>query len=145
MHDMLNICCKIANELDLKFNGKKSIVMRIGNRCNMQCNELLLDGTVLPFVDELKYLGVIIRKSLKFSRSLSSSKIKFYRSFNSIYSKVPGAPEDVLIHLFKSFCLPIITYACEALIPTRADLKVLDKLVTSAFNKIFKSFDCSII
>ena len=145
MQDMLNICCKVANELDLKFNEKKSVVMRIGNRCNMQCNELLLDGTVLPFVEELKYLGVIIRKSLKFSRSLSSSKIKFYRSFNSIYSKVPGAPEDVLIQLFKSFCLPIITYACEALIPTRADLKVLDKLITSAFNKIFKSFDCSII
>src|SRR2546425_10575598 len=65
MQSMLNICCKVANELDLKFNGKKSVVMRIGNRCNMQCNELLLDCTVLPSVEELKYLGVIIRKSLK--------------------------------------------------------------------------------
>src|SRR3989442_8944227 len=25
MQDMLNICCKVANELDLKFNGKKSV------------------------------------------------------------------------------------------------------------------------
>ena len=145
MQEMLDICSNVANVLDLRFNGKKSVIMRIGKRCNFSCSNLLLDGVVLPFVDELKYLGVNIRKGCNFSRSMCSAKIKFYRSFNAIYSKISSASEEVLVHLFKSFCLPVITYACEALFPVSSDLKALDKLVSSAFNKIFHSFDCDII
>ena len=142
---MLCICNEVAVRLDLKFNAKKSCILRVGKRFNVTCSNLLLDNIVLPVVEEVKYLGVTIRKGLNFSRSLSSSKIKFYRSFNAVYSKAFFAPEEVLVNLFKFYCLPIITYACEALPPSKSELKILDKLISTAFSKIFHTFDKEVI
>ena len=145
MQNMLCICDVVAKRLDLKFNVNKSSVMRIGKRCMIKCSDLLLNGVVVPFVEEIKYLGIYIRKSMNFLRSFSLAKISFFRSFNSIYSKASRASEDVLVNLFNSYCLPIITYACEAIFPSRSELKILDKLVVTAFNKIFHSFDSNVI
>ena len=99
MQVMLDICSHIACYLDLKFNTKKSVVMRIGKRYKCKCSPLLLDGIALPVVEECKYLGVILREGSRFSRSFSAAKIKFYRSFNAIYSKAFFASEEVLINL----------------------------------------------
>ena len=145
MQNMLCICNDVAMLLDLKFNVKKSSVLRIGNRCMAKCSDLRLNGVIVPFVEEIKYLGIYIRKSTKFLRSMSLAKIKFFRCFNSIYSKASRAGEDVLVNLFNSYCLPLLTYACEAIFPTRSELRMLDKLVTTVFNKIFHSFDSSVI
>ena len=145
MQNMLCICDVVAKRLDLKFNANKSSVMRIGKRCMIKCSDLLLNGVVVPFVEEIKYLGVYIRKSLTFLRSFSLAKISFFRSFNSIYSKASRAGEDVLVNLFKSYCLPILTYACEAIFPSKSELKIFDKLIVTVFNKIFHSFDSSVI
>ena len=145
MQNMLCICDVVAKRLDLKFNANKSSVMRIGKRCMIKCSDLLVNGVVVPFVEEIKYLGVYIRKSLTFFRSFSLAKISFFRSFNSIYSKASRAGEDVLVNLFKSYCVPILTYACEAIFPSRSELKIFDKLIVTVFNKIFHSFDSSVI
>lgn len=142
---MLCICNEVAKRLDLKFNVKKSCAMRIGKRFNINCSNLLLGNTILPFVEEIKYLGVTVRKGSNFSRSLCSTKIKFYRSFNAVYCKAYYASEEVLVNLFRSYCLPIITYACEALFPSKPELKSLDKLISNAFSKIFHTFDSVVI
>ena len=135
MQVMLDICSHIACYLDLKFNTKKSVVMRIGKRYKCKCSPLLLDGIALPVVEECKYLGVILREGSRFSRSFSAAKIKFYRSFNAIYSKAFFASEEVLINLLNSFCLPLVTFACEAVWPSHSDVKILDKLISVAFQK----------
>ena len=145
MQLMLNICSHVSKYLDLKFNAKKSACMRIGKRCNVKCSKLLLDGVELPCAEEINYLGITIMKGVKFGRSFCATKIKFYRSFNAIYSKASFACEDVLINLFRAYCLPIITYACEAVVPSRTDGRSLDKLVCLAFNKNFHTFDNGVI
>jgi len=48
---------------------------------------LLLDGQIVPFVEEIKYLGIFIKNGSTFKRSFCTAKIKFYRCFNAIYSK----------------------------------------------------------
>ena len=145
MQSMLNTCSKISEQLDLKFNVKKSAVLRIGRRYDLKCNSLLLDGQVVSFVDEIKYLGIYIRSGLAFNRSFCSSKIKFYRCFNAIYSKASFASEEVLINLFRCYCLPIITYACESVYPSKTDIKSLNKLITTVFYRIFHTFDSDVI
>src|SRR3989442_6239013 len=145
MQSMLNICSYVSKCLDLKFNVKKSSCMRIGKRFNIKCSKLLLDGVELPFVDEINYLGISIRNGTNFNRSFCATKAKFYRCFNAIYSKASFACEDVLVNLFRAFCLPIITYACEAVMPSKTDGKSIDKLVFLAFSKIFHTFDNDVI
>ena len=142
---MLNICSKQAECLDLKFNVVKSAMMRIGNRFNTKCCDVILDGQILPYVDEIKYLGIFIKKGRCFNRSFSSSKIKFYRCFNAIYSKASYASEDVIINLFKSYCLPVFTYACESVFPNKSDANSLNKLISTAFYKIFRTYDINVI
>lgn len=77
MQEMLNICSKVASNLDLKFNVAKSMVLRIGDRCNEPCAKLFLQGTELCYVKELKYLGVYIICGRTFKCSFSSAKLKF--------------------------------------------------------------------
>jgi len=145
MQAMLDICSRQSKHLDLQFNVVKSVVMRIGNRCNSKCCDVLLDDKKLPYVDEIKYLGIVIKKGRCFDRSFSSVKVKFFRCFNAIYSKSSYASEDVIINLFKSYCLPLVTYACEAITPNRAEIKSLNKLISIAFYKIFHTFDNDVI
>ena len=141
MQSMLDTCSSQSKCLDLKFNVVKSVVSRIGKRYNSKCCDLILEGQVLPSVDEVKYLGICIKKGKSFDRSFSAMKIKFYRCFNAIYSKAAHASEEVIVSLFKSYCLPIITYACEAVSPSKADFKSLNKLISIVFYKIFHSYD----
>jgi len=77
-------------------------MMRIGIHCNIKCCDVLLDDKILPFIDEIKYLGIVINKGRCFDRSFSSVKVKFFRCFNAIYSKSSYASEEVIINLFKS-------------------------------------------
>ena len=99
MQNMLDICSIVSKTLDLKFNVKKSAVLRVGKRFNVKCCNLLLDSQVIPCAEEIKYLDIIIKSETVFNRSFSSAKIKFYRCFNAIYSKASFASEDILVNL----------------------------------------------
>src|SRR3989442_1011636 len=145
MESILEFCTAVSKSIDLKFNVKKSSVIRIGKRCNINCSTLLLDGNVVSYVDETKYLGIIIKKGITFCRSWCAGKIKFYRCFNAIYSKANFASEDILVNLFNYYCLLIITYACDAVLPCESDIRSLDKLIANVFYKIFHTFDNDII
>ena len=145
---MLDICIDVSHELDLKFNVQKSMVLRIGIRFKRKCEVLKLDGQNLDYVSEFKYLGVFVQSGNYFTCSLNHTKLKFYRCFNSIYSKAKSASSEVIcINLLKSHCLPLILYATEAISPSARDMLVLDKLINRAGSKIFNTgtFDPTII
>jgi len=42
----------------MRFNGSKSVAMRVGNRYNENCAALQLAGNDIVYVSELKYLGI---------------------------------------------------------------------------------------
>ena len=55
--------------------------MRIGQRCNMNCAAIVtVSGDSLPWVNEIRYLGVYISKFKHFKCSLDYSKWSFYRA-----------------------------------------------------------------
>jgi len=61
--------------LDMQVNFRKSSCMRIGPRCSVKCDNIVLTtGQSLQWVDELRYLGVFIVRSVKFKYSLDYAK-----------------------------------------------------------------------
>ena len=117
----------------------------IGRRCYSKCGIMLLDGQEVHMAEEFKYLGIYILKGLTFVRSFVYTKIKFYRCFNAIYSKASYANEVIMVNLFKSYCVPIVTYACETTRMSNTVISSLNKLIDVAFCKMFNTYDKDII
>ena len=91
--------------------------MRIGPpRHSKPCTHICIQGTPVAFCHRAKYLGVMLRFSVKFSVDLSYMKTKFYRAFNSLFHK-SGKFRDELItlHLANAHCKPHLLYATECL------------------------------
>ena len=80
---------------------------------------------------------------MSFDFKLARSKL--FRSFNSIYSKIPRANETVIVSLLKSHCIPVLMYSLEALHLNNTALKSLDHPLVVVFAKIFKTFDKHIL
>jgi len=57
---MLDICSQEANLLDFTFNTVKSMAMRIGLQYKYSCMPLVLNGSELAYVEQIKYLGIIL-------------------------------------------------------------------------------------
>ncbi len=58
-----------------------------------------------------RYLGIQIVSDRAFRCKFDDAKARFFRAFNSLYSKVGGcASEDVVLNLVRSKCLPILLH-----------------------------------
>ena len=87
--------------LDMSINSKKSCCMRIGPRCNYKCSNLTTScGSDLPWVTDIRYLGVHIVQSRLFKCSFDQAKRAFHRSLNAVYGRVGRyASEEVVIKI----------------------------------------------
>src|SRR5206468_10446273 len=84
LHDALPICNNVSKVLDLKFNVLKSALLRIGRRFNIKCSDVVLEGQIIPFVDEIKYLGIITKNGSNFKRSLDRKSTRLNSSHDQI-------------------------------------------------------------
>jgi hypothetical protein len=138
MQKMLDICSEIALDLDLCFNVRKSVALRVGMRFKKPCVPLVLSGNIIEWVQSVKYLGVCIKSGLHFTCSFDHVKISFYRAFNSIYSRSKASDSEMVsVFLLKSTCIPITSYALEAIAASNSNVQALDKLIECALNKMF--------
>ena len=60
LQKMLNICSDHADQLDIRFNNKKSCLLHIGNSFNKKIENLQLNGQDVCWFEKIKYLGVYI-------------------------------------------------------------------------------------
>jgi len=125
----------LDNDFDLKFNSSKPVAMRIGKRYSVQCAPFVLCGGELKFVNEVKYLGVCVMTARRFKTSVSHLKIKFYRTFNCIYSRSKAAnSEMVAAERLKAFCLPLLLYASESVSLIPSQLHELNNCINKVFD-----------
>jgi len=95
LQQLLSACEAKLRQLDLAINIKKSVCLRVGPRCHSNGSPIVMsDGQALHWVDNIRYLGVFISCSTKFSCSFGSAKRSFYRSFNAIFGKVCRAASE---------------------------------------------------
>ena len=138
---MISICVDALHNLDLKVNLKKSTCMRIGTQFKYACVELTVDGIAIPWVHSITYLDVTLKSGSMFLIDLKPARTKFYRAFNSLYSKISNANEFLITSLLKTFCVPVILYCLEAFSLNTSNLQALDTPLYHAMAKIFKTFD----
>ena len=139
---MLRVCESEAEYVDIKFNVKKSMIIRFGTRCMKECVSLTLQGSEISYVNEAKYLGVYILSGQKFKISLDKPLRKFCRSYNWIYSKCKGLANDsVVCFLINTYCKPFLLYGSEAVVFSKTDMNRLNHAWHSVFYKIFKLND----
>jgi hypothetical protein len=145
MQSMINICENEISKLDMKINVKKSCCIRIGRYHDRYVTNILYNGDILSWCQQTKYLGLTFFASNRLTIDLKNCTSKFYRAFNSIYSKSYKSNENVIVSLVKSFCLPTLLYGLEAVDLTKTDIRKLETPIIRAFAKIFKSYDSSMI
>jgi len=142
MRVMLHVCDIFATEYDFKFNTTKSAVIRVGPRSNVDCAPLMLAGQNLMYVITVKYLGVYLVAAKHFKCSMDHTRMKFYRAFNCIYAKSRAANSELIsVELFRSYCLPLILYATEALDLSKRVLSMPDNCINRDVAKIFSVND----
>ena len=102
LEKLLHNCELKLNWLDMMINSKKSFCLRVGPRYDVKCCKVVSStGKVIPWCNEIRYLGIYIIGSREFKCSLDIAKKSFYRAVNAIFGKV-RRHEDM--HLKRLFC-----------------------------------------
>ena len=137
---LFSVCESELKWLDWCINTKKTCCIYVlvrGMMSNVQ-NIVTSDGLALPWVDEIRYLGIFITRNRRFKCSFANLKRSFYRSVNAIFGKVLStATVDAILHLINSKCLPVLLYGLEVCPLTKADMQFLDFCVNRIFMKLF--------
>ena len=97
-----------------------------------------LNGVVIEWVHEWKYLGIIVKSGPRFGCSVKEKVKSFYRSLNAIL-RVEGRSQDmVLLRLLEAHCIPILSYGIEMIhVADRDERRSLRVAYNSVFRQIF--------
>ena len=84
--------------------------------------------------------------SHKFKCSLDYAKRAFYHAANAIFGKVARvASEEVVLHLVKSKCYPVLLYGLEACMLNKDDLRSINFTATWFFMTLFRTSNSLVI
>jgi len=109
--------------LDMLINCKKSFCFRVGQRCDaVYANVVNYCSQSISWVTEIRYLGIYFASSRSLKCTLDIAKRSFYRTANAILGKVGRAPEDVILELIRSKCLPALLYGLGACPVRKSDV-----------------------
>ena len=147
LQTLLVACERELSWLDMKLNAKKSCCMRIGPRYSVKCCNIISNcGYSLPWVNEIRYLGVNIIQSRMFKCSFDRAKRAFYRSLNAVFGRIGRvASEEVVIQLVIQKCLPILLYGTEACPLNKSELGSFDFIINRFLMKLFRTNNITII
>ena len=150
LENLIHLCERELNWLDMAINYKKSCCLRIGPRCDVSCaNITSLNGHVLPWTNVIRYLGTFIVQSRAFKCSIDEAKRSFYRAANAIFGKIGRlASEKVtlyMIHLLKTKCIPVLLYGLEVLQLNKSQISSTDFVINRFFMKLFNTNNIEIV
>jgi len=82
---------------------------------NLALNITSLSGVKIPWVDNMRYLGVFIVQYRLLKCSLDNAKKAFYRCANAVFGKIGRiASEEVTHEIIRCKCIPVLLYGTEA-------------------------------
>ena len=149
LENLIHLCERELNWLDMAINYKKSCCLRIGPRCDVSCaNISSLTGQLLPWTNVIRYLGIFIVQSRTFKCSIDEAKRSFYRAANAkcIFSKIGRfASEEVTLHLLKTKCIPVLLYGLEDLPLNMSQISSIDFVIPRFFMKLFNTNNIEIV
>ena len=108
LQKLLHDCEDEFEYLDMNINTTKTACLLIGPRSDKTCINLTTkNGSEILWVKEIRYLGIYIVRSTRFSCNLDHAKRSFYRALNGIFAKIGRlASEEVFLQLIyvRSVC-----------------------------------------
>ena len=112
LQNLLSICDKYDASHSITFNVKKSICMFFKSSVNKHCDyaNVYSSGNHIDFVQEVKYLGVLLNSAMKTSIDVSLQTRKFYAQANILLRNFRYCGREVKCMLFKLFCTNM--YCC---------------------------------
>jgi len=121
--------------------------MRIGPRFNVKCNNITTSsGSDLPWVNEIRYLGIYIIKSRSFNVRLITLNVPFIDRSIAVFGHIGrSASEEVVINLVTHKCLHILLYRTEVCPISKSDTHSFDFAVNRFLMKFFKTNNINII
>ena len=136
---------KWADENGFRFSASKTVAIRFTRRRNLEeIPTLILNGNILPYQSEVKFLGMIFDEKLTWNSHINNLKVKVKESLNIL--KVVsgfnwGADKKSLLRLYDSLSKSKLDYGCQIYSSaSKTKLKELDvvhnmglRLCTGAF------------
>ena len=107
MQGLLDVCLLYGTQHDIVFNPQKSMYLVFKRRCfkiDLPAVDLSLDRSVVPVVNEAKYLGVFLDSKLKDDCDIERQYSRLYARCNTILRKFKHCDTPVKKQLFTSFC-----------------------------------------
>ena len=143
---MINICVDELTWLDMKLNVTKSACLRVGPRFQTPTTPIMVGGMPLPWVTEIKYLGVTLVGARSFACDFHPAKTKFFRSLNCILGKIGNnSAIPLILKIVSTNCNPSLLYGLEACPVTKRQMKSLSYPFNSVYMKLFKTFNANTI
>jgi hypothetical protein len=111
--DAIETWCERWN---IKINEDKSQAIYSSHRRRQPEPPLTLNGRNIPFVNKVKYLGVIFDKRITWRLHIEMIEAKAFRSFIRVYSlwKSESVGANIKLTLHKTLIRSVIPYACPA-------------------------------
>ena len=131
----------------MRINVNKSVCMRFGQRFSIQCANLIIDSEdELKCVEGCRYLGVCLVSARQFKCSQHNANCAFYCAFNAILGRLGrSASSEVVLHLVRSKCIPVLLYGLDACSINATDFKFLQHPITNIFMKMFATKSAEVV
>ena len=98
------------------------------------------------WVEECRNLGVYLVRARRFKCSWHNAKCAFYGAFNAIFGRLGrSASSQVVLHLVRSKCIPVLLYGLDACPINATDFKSLQHPVTNIFMKMFTTKSAEVV
>jgi hypothetical protein len=106
-------CCERWN---VKINEDKTQAIYFSHQRRPPDSLLTLNGRNIPFVNSVKYLGVIFDKKMTWRLYIETIEGKAFRAFIRLYSlfKSERISVNIKLTLHKALIRSVMTYACPA-------------------------------
>jgi len=94
----------------------------------------------------IRYLGIYIVNARQFKCRYDHATASFYRAFNAVFGKIGrSSPEEVVLQLINSKCMPCLLYTLEACPINKTQEKSLEFTINRVLMKIFRTVSLDVI
>ena len=100
IHELSNIV-----KLAINRDKTKCMIFSKSKMKNTSVNSFILGVDPIQFVSTFKYLGFIIQYNMKNNEDIDRVRDRFYKEFNCLLRKFHFVDENVMLYLFKQYCL----------------------------------------
>ena len=139
MQKLIDICSSYGDDNAIRYNFKKTKVMFFGHaKRSLRADSFRLNGGIIEIVNHWKYLGFhLANTNGHFAFEPNEERKSFYRASNSVINSLYKPSEEILMKLFYTNCVTILTYGLEIKEFLARDMRSIHVAINDGIRKIF--------